>query len=938
MGKIIKLLSQILLCFLVSGNLLAQETGEIRGKVMDEEGTSLPGVSIIATSPSLQGKRTALSANDGTYRFPLLPIGNYTLSFELQGFARLIQENVEVKLGMVTSVDVRMKIATLEEQLTIVAEAPLIDKTKADTSFHLKANELANVPIQGRTIQEIMNYTPGVTGVRHDTNFGVGGGGTDYGAGSFRGEGGTGNNYLVDGLSKRGSDDNNPGVQVNYDAWEEVQIISDGFSPELGQAYGGIINIVTKSGGNEFHGELGSLIWDHNLRAKRKEQIAIAVEPVTSKYNFFGNLGGPILRDRLWFFISDNLWRAAEDMEEASVGWLAIPEGKRRVNTNNIFGKLTLAPFQNHTLSFSGTYDSFLNQSGGFGLPELYTKTDYKDYAYRLNYKGILGQNTLVEAAIGRSSRDRSTEPLSGDMESIQISYSDISQSTNNVWAAYKTIDQRTDFTTRFTQYFNTEKFGNHEFGAGFLYYYIYRSQDVLHTGTAWDLWPDNWWDGGTDMLFLEPGIPYQMYEYRNQHYYNKGRGIGVYLKDQISFEKITIMIGVRSETQRLYDDQDRVVFDWGLLDFISPRFSLAWDITGDGVNVFKLGVGNFTDTMLFDLLPYFTRGGGSTFVVYRWIGPLPTYETDEAALKNPENWEYVWQQGGPELWEEGEYAIRVQEGVHPDRMTKIVAEFDRRLGPNWALKLRGVYTAHINMLEDLGFWDYETFWYELRNWKEKRRNYLGFELELNGRIAEKLFLNGSYVRSAAKGSTPGAYEVLGGYGGQAYNTVGIFGDHFSGPADSEWAWFGPLTVGMGGWDYGDEGWYGYLPYSCDHVVKLLGTYMAPYGFILSAGFELYAGYHWSIWGFQPGYGWYFTFPYGRGTEKLPTHTYVDLSIQKDFVLLQGISLGLRVNTTNLFNSQRPVSYYNAEGTDLFREVYGRQYPRWIQFQILLKF
>ena len=201
----------------------------------------------------------------------------------------------------------------------------------------------------------------------------------------------------MDGLSKRASAHHDVGAKINFDAWDEVQIISDAFSPEMAGTYGGIINIVTKSGGNSLHGELGGLVWDHNLRASRKPQIAIAVEPVTSQYNYFGNVGGPIIKDKLWFFVSDNLWRKADDQQGgSSVGWLEIPAGSRRVNTNNFFGKLTYALLENHTLSFSASYDSYLSQKGGFGLRERYTKDDYTDYAFRLNYKGILGANTLI--------------------------------------------------------------------------------------------------------------------------------------------------------------------------------------------------------------------------------------------------------------------------------------------------------------------------------------------------------------------------------------------------------------------------------------------------------------------------------------------------------------------------------------------------------------
>jgi hypothetical protein len=923
---------------LLTGPLFAQETGEILGKVTDDEGVALPGVTVTATSPSLQGKRVVVSDASGSIRFSLLPMGTYKLVFELKGFAVVTQEKAAVKLGQVTSLVTMMRPATVEAQLTIIAEAPLIDKTKSDTSMNLNSKELAEIPVQGRSINEVMNYTPGVTGVRHNTTMGTGSGGTTFGEGSFRGEGASGNNWLVDGLSKRGSTGHESGVRVNFDAWDEVQVISDGFSPELGSTYGGIINIVTKSGGNDLHGEVGGLLWDHGLRAGREPQLSIAVEPVTSQYNVFANVGGPIIKDKLWFFVSDNIWRTADDNQGGQVGWLSIPAGQKRVNTNNVFGKVTYALHENHTIFASGTYDSFLSQKGGFGLPALYTKYDYKDYAYRLNYKGILGPNTLLEAAVGRSSRDQAEVPLSGNMDDIQFFYSDINQAAGNVFSKWGTVDQRTDFTSRFTQYLNTEKFGNHELGLGLSYYYMYHGSYDEMTGKDWLIVPtENYWTGGTYITFEKPGYPAQLSQYRNLDYHNTGKGWSFYLKDKITLGRLNVMLGLRSESQKIFDDQGSKVesISWGWGKFLSPRLSLSWDVTGDGVNVLKLGLGRFSDTMVWDIMGQFTRDGSWTFVMYHWKGQLPTYEEDTAALKDPNNWEYNWQQGGPG---ELQQYKQVRPGTGPDFLEKAVLEYDRRLGPNWALKFRGIVSRHENMLEDLGFYNYTDAWYELMNWSEKRRNYWGLEVELNGRVSDKFFLNCSYSRSSAKGSTPGDSEWIGNYEWSMYNTNGCFGDHFSGPADSQYADYSNWSYGFGGWGYGDEGWYGYLPYSCDHVVKVLGTYVAPYGFLISANAEYYKGYHWSIWGLQWGYWAYCYLPYGRGTETIPAHLYVDLSLEKDFRLTSGMSLGLRLNITNLLNSQRPVSYGSGEGSVFFKQVWGRQYPRWIQLQAQIRF
>jgi hypothetical protein len=915
----------MLLSLFVVTQGLAIETGEIYGKIGDEEGTPLPGVTVRASGVNLQGIRSTISDTNGYFRFPLLPIGEYQLDFELQGFAKLIQQNVIVRLGVTTSLNVVMKIATIEQQLTVIAEAPLIDKSKADNAYNVGVEDLANVPVQGRNIQEIVNLAPGVTGVKFNTRDGVG----DEGEASFRGEGASGNNWLVDGISKRGSN-HGSGVAVNYDAWDEVQVVSDGFSPELGQAYGGIVNIVTKSGGNEFHGEVGALVLDDGLRATRRPQLAYAFQPQNSYNNFYGNVGGPIVRDKLWFFVSDNFHSSMETGEGLTIDWLTIPSGKQTVNTNNVFAKLTYAFSPNHTLSVNGTLDRFLNQTGGFGLKELYQKSNYTNYAIRANYKGIFGSNTLIEAGFGRSAQKVNWEPLSGDLDSPSFFYNDVQTYTNNVGSMGEDKDNRTDFTTRFTQYINTEKFGNHELGLGFLYYYTYNGTWTTFTGAPYDPFPGNGFDDGIVVTWTEPGIPYRLQELGKSGYFNTTRGIGIHLVDKITWNRFSIMLGVRSETQTPYNDLGERLWTWGLDDFISPRFSLAYDITGDGKNVLKFGFGQFTDTAISDLLVFFNKNGGSRFRLYNWIGPdNPT----NSELYDPLNWEFNFQQAGdttPTLYDPD---------IKPNKMTKFLLEFDRRLGINWALKLRGIYTNNPNQLEDLAYFTLTDAYYLVQNWDIRRRTYWGLEFELNGKISDKFWLNTSYVYSQAKGTTPGDFEGTGNFqSGYYHNAVGVFGDHFSGPADSPYAWLGPITAGMGGWDYGDEGWYGLLPYSCDHVVKVLGTYFAPYGIIVTGSIEYYNRFHWSIRTLQEAYGAYLNFGYGRGTEDLPAQTYVDLSIQKDFFLHgDNMVLGLRLNVNNLLNSQTPVFYMNAEGTPLYGQVYGRQAPRWTQLQVLFK-
>ncbi len=418
-------------------SLFAQQTGEIRGKVTEEKGEVLPGVAVTAKSPNLQGLRTAVSDRNGNFRLPLLPVGTYSLMFELPGFEKLTMTGSEVRLGLTSDLSIVLKPTAVREEVTVIAPNPPIDKTKADTSYRLNSGDLALVPAQARTIAEIVGFTPGVTGVRSNTVTGganqnwLPGRTTESEMPSFRGEGNAANNWFVDGLSTRGAFFHDPGVRLNYDAWEEVQIVSDGFAPDMGQGQGGFINIVTKSGSNTFHGELGGLVQGSGLRAQRQEQLSTVSIPETSLEQYFGNLGGPIIKDKLWFFLSDNYFRNLDASEEQTISWLTVPAGNRSITTNNAFGKITFTPHEKHTFYLSGMLDKFLNEQGGIGVPETYTKTVYTRYSYRLNYRGILSQNTLLTAAWGQNRNDTSTEPLNGDYGPPQYFWQDIGQSSN---------------------------------------------------------------------------------------------------------------------------------------------------------------------------------------------------------------------------------------------------------------------------------------------------------------------------------------------------------------------------------------------------------------------------------------------------------------------------------------------------------------------------
>jgi len=918
--------------------LIAAETGEIKGRVVDEQGHSLPGVEITAAGAALQKARVVASTREGAFHFPLLPVGRYTLIFKLAGFTTVRQEEVMVRLGQTTSVKAVLPQQALAKEITVRAESPLIDRTATDTSTLFSAADLEKLPAQNRTVVDAVKFTPGAAGVRANTRRGT----AAEGLPSFRGEGEEGNNWIVDGLSVSGVRLKDAGVKLNYDSLEEIQIISDPFSPEFGSAYGGIINMVTKSGGNDFHGEFSLVAMNRRLQAARQPQLAIVSEPeYFSNGNWYFNLGGPVVKDKLWFFLSENYYQTTEETADGFVDYLAVPAGRKTTRNNNIFGKLTYSPAAGHTLSLTAMTDRSLAQKGGTGLPEMNEEKNYSDLIVRLNYKGILSATTYIEAGLGQVSRKSMTRPVDGDLGPAMYYIEDLARSVHNSYGDVRDDEKRLDASFKLTQFADTETLGRHELTAGLEYYRVSSAFEVGFTGQAEDIFPGNGFDAGTKYYFAgwRDGrrTPTFFYEYGNFNFINASDGIGVFFKDKVGFERFTIMAGLRSQTQTCRDDRNGTLWSWGLGDFLSPRFSFTADLTKDGVNVLRLAWGRFSDLITTMPLGFFNTGSGLTFRTYRWQGGA---EPGEAALHDAANWRF-----------ENEQKIQgfeVAKGIEPNFQSRWLIEFDRRLGPNWAAKARLVHSSSPNLLEILAIYDPQTLYKFLYdNFEYKRRDYTGIEFELTGRVGQVLFLNASYSHGLARGTNPGQSEA-GSWsqdeGGTNY--LGVFGNHIFVPPLPDLietkAWVDSQLGGLGGRGIGDEGWYGKLPYSIDHNVKINAVLAAPFGILAAGAFEFVSGYYWEKLGYVPFFGGYYAFPEGRGSRQTPSHSYLDVSFEKAFRLPAGGSFGearlaVRLDIFNAFNSQTAISYVK-ENIPIFGSVWGRQAPRQARLSAKLKF
>src|SRR5215208_7163659 len=228
-------------------------TGSIQGTVVDQSGAVLPGVTVTVTNTATGATRTAVTDTAGMFRAELLPVGPYDLSAELSGFMPRKQADINLTVGNVLTFRIEMRVAGVAESVTVSAETPILETTRSQVSDTVDENAVRNLPVNGRNFINFALLTPGVT--------------TDVRTGdiSFAGQRGTLNSLVVDG-----ADDNNTffgqtigrtgsgraPYQFSQDAVKEFQVNSSSFSAEYGRAGGAVINVVTKSGTNEFDGTL----------------------------------------------------------------------------------------------------------------------------------------------------------------------------------------------------------------------------------------------------------------------------------------------------------------------------------------------------------------------------------------------------------------------------------------------------------------------------------------------------------------------------------------------------------------------------------------------------------------------------------------------------------------------------------------------------------
>jgi hypothetical protein len=437
----------VIIMALTSMAMFAQTTGgALQGKVADEKGEPIPGATVRISGPSLQGTQGAGTDLNGEYFFPFLPSGrDYSVKVEMSGYATAIRNGVEVPLG--TTIKLNFQLSTGGAEMVVTGAAPIIDTKKVETGANISDQMISAIPLQ-RSSRDIAFLAPGA--VKSGLDFQP----------SFGGASGLENSYIVNGVEIVDSGKGYNNMNLNFDFIEATEIKTGGMDAEFGGLMGGAVNAITKSGGNEFHGGLFTYYWDDGLGSKERtldNPTEIDYIKGNKIYDIGGYLGGYILKDKLWFFVSydynkdEASWTANGTDANVALGgqpsysW-AKGDGYKISKTDPQYAmKMTYNLNENHrfVLSFFGDQlkrDDFRNLQN-FSPVASPTKFTAKNYGLNLQWNATWTPKFFTEVNVGTRRSWTDDHPTN---EAAMNNYTYYYRYGNSTYGGYQVIPNGT--------------------------------------------------------------------------------------------------------------------------------------------------------------------------------------------------------------------------------------------------------------------------------------------------------------------------------------------------------------------------------------------------------------------------------------------------------------------------------------------------------------
>lgn len=719
------LAAAIVIVAAVTGSLaFAQTTGDITGTVSDSSGAALPGVTCTATSPSLQGSRTSITNNSGGYRISTLPPGTYKVSCGLAGFATT-EKTAVVTLGSTATVHQTLQISQKEE-IVVSGQAPVVDTSNTTTGSNYSAKVMEKLPL-GRNYANVVKLQPGVgedTGDQQGRGLAL----SIYGSTSAE------NVFVIDGVNTNSVTRGVQGKVINNEFIQEVEVKTGGYQAEYGRSTGGIINVITKSGGNEFHGDVFGNLSPTSFRSDQRhddpgDEFNTTFADV-KELDYGADLGGFILKDHLWFFTAYDRVDNSRDRVPAEARSVLGQHFREDDNYNLFSGKLTWNIVQGSTLV--GTY--FRDPEVRAGAVFQPTGSDpnsfagrfdvgSEDYAGRFNQ--LFGSFGVLTLQYSRHNDQFKFKPLDPTRIGIRDRTIDADYPNYPYFSGFGPIagyrynnqGERKEYTGNFTAYF-----GNNELKFGGDWLENVTTDNSLFTGGQ-RIQVYNCSSSATSSSFCPAGegVSYTNYEgtvkrvyFRHDYYTDSSTGFGVlpftnsappskawsaFLQDSWRLTpRLTVNAGVRYDAERIQNGLGVTRID--LKNEWQPRLGVVYDWKGDGSTKLYASAGRFYYMIPNDLN---VRVYGAQFQRTTW-----NYSGPDTAFDAPPAGGWSVSQGGPGTGPprratliQGAADEPVDLGIKGQYQDELTVGTEMALTPTFAVGVKGMYRKLGRAIED---------------------------------------------------------------------------------------------------------------------------------------------------------------------------------------------------------------------------------------------
>jgi hypothetical protein len=943
-----KSLSVFIIAVILATPLAAQETtGAIAGRIVDAQGLPVPGVTVTATGA--QGSKGAVTDSDGRFTVPFLVPGDYSVHAELLGFSPADRGVVQVRLGQTTDIPLTMAVGALTETIHVVA-APTAPVETGSTTIgaNLDSATLANLPV-GRRFSDTLYLAPGVST----------GGNIGVANPSVEGSSGLENQYVVDGVNitnggygALGSYSivfGSLGNGTPYDFMQEVEVKTGGYEAEFGQATGGVINVVTKSGSNMLAGSGFAYARPHATESAYDtvQSIEGTVNRVASRLSDAGaTVGGPIVRNRVFFFGAiDPQWETTTFAAPAGFPLASLGDVDRNRRITNYAAKGTWQAGNAHRFEASFFGDPATGANGPQRSSALlrtttsgYSSLEYGGHNQTVHYSGVLSPHFLVDASFGRALNRIAETPSANEW---QVRDFRVTPSVRSGGIGFYEGGNRSDnlqLQAKATSIVTGG--GEHQLRYGVDYEHLDFSQIVQYTGPTFTAPNGQTTATGAIVDIIPDPVFGQIYHVNQasltaqrpttQHY------AALFVEDEWKIgSSLTIRPGVRYEQETL---SGTLVQNFALKNNWAPRIGVIWDPTSRGSAKVFANYGRYYARVPSDLAARALSSDASLSADYF-----------DAALTKPVPNGVVTTNAATGATTTTHFTLLGAGADEIDPNTKLSYYNEWIVGTEYALPralsvgVRYVHRDIGRVLEDvqpyplvatsLGLPGAATANYLLTNpspstpvvqdipgttvaFESPVHDYNAVEFTASKRLSDGWSLVSSYRWSRLTGNFEGFYRNDNGQSDPGISSLYDYPTN-----DPSYTAVGAPLVGYNG-DIrflGSAG-NGPLPLDRTHDIKVYGAYAFPFGLTLSAGMELESGAPLTAFaahpiydaggeipltvrgaGFQTSDGFQTRTPWTK-----PVHAGASYAVK-----MRGQSLRLIADVFNVFNTQTILEYNN---------------------------